>query len=170
MNYQDMLLRIKPIPEVEKAIVSLIDSKEDTCASFGGEGWYETPDGESVTFLESSEVSNECFEVEDNEDDLVYRISGMPIFLLHFYPLRDHRWWLLLDMYISCVTSDIHEPSQYSLFRQSTFAPLFREDYEVQGIKTVSRYIGQDIDVAARLISYFIRYYDYESKIPECIR
>lgn len=170
MTYEEMLSRVKPIPEVAEAVTKLIDSREDTYLEIGGESWYETVAGEKVIFLDPSEVSDDIEYTQDDEDELIQRISGMPIITLYFYLIGNHSWWLSLWIEIPCDSEVKDTPSPYTLFRQSTFAPLFNEKYEVDRIVSVERYIGMDTEMAISLISYYIRYYDYESKIPECIR
>lgn len=171
MDLIEELDKIPIIPEVEQAITSLMDSETITCTAFGGETWYETVEGERVIFQEPSGDTDvdETFDDEE-EDNLIPRISGMPVMTLFIYPMKNQEWWMSLSMEIPLDSEEEDVPSLYFMFRQSLFAPLFHMESEVDGIISLERYIGMDAVMAARLISYYIRYYDYESKIPDCIR
>lgn len=164
MSLLEEAYKVKPIPDVESAILTLIDAREDSCLAFSGECWYENPGGEPVEIWDSADEAIDFDPiVDEDEPALIRRISGMPLLSLYFHPMKDDRWCLFLELEIPSDPLGNDATSFYTMFRQSMYAHWFKEDNEYAGIVTVSRFLGRDTALAARLISYYIRYYDHEA-------
>ncbi|MBD5303766.1 MAG: metallophosphoesterase [Bacteroides sp.] len=172
MSLFECLRSLKVIPEVQYVAELLLnaDRKEGEMTVLY-ESWDEM-DGKRVdwsksTEPEDTEISDIKTEyIEDNDPDFVHRIVGMPEISLNYYPMGSRDWHLTLWMDIPNIPEMEDTPSLYSLFLQSRFAPLFRYISEVGEGEIVSVCIdmGCDINDAAKLISYYIRYYECDKE------
>ncbi|MDE6339063.1 MAG: metallophosphoesterase [Muribaculaceae bacterium] len=172
MTLIESLRSLKAIPEVQYVAELLLnaDRKEGEMLVLY-DSWDEI-DGERVDWSKSTEPQDaEISDIktvynEDNEVDFVHRIVGMPEISLYYYPIGSSDWRITLEMDIPNIPEMEDTPSLYSLFRQSRFASLFRHLYEVEEdeIVTVCIDMGCDINDAAKLISYYIRYYECDKE------
>ena len=164
--YREEILKYEVIPEILEAVRTLVKADCDESSLWVGfDDWYEL-DGERLEFI-SNDSSLETSVTTDLQEDseymdmnMIHRISGMPLIELVYYADPVGRKWNL-DITFECsdVSDKNGEPSIYSLFRKSRFQSMFRYDTRFDGIYEANARLNQDIEMAAKLISYYIRYY-----------
>lgn len=168
MTYYEEIQKITPIPEIQEAVEHLVSTnKEIGGLSVFYDTWYEI-DGRRVelylTDESESEIESDTYEVEeDYGSELITRISRMPLITLNYYPLKNTHIWdicLCLEIPNYCEVDDA--PSLYSLFLLSKYHSLFHKyggDLEDETV-CADLWLEKDINTAAKLISYYIRYYE----------
>lgn len=163
MSISEMIYNITPISEIQEAVESLLNAgKNEGILTVQHKSWYEV-DGNQVElyFDDGTESTTDDFCPDDEDEDLILKISGMPIIQLSYYPLEDNEWWLLLSMDIPKKSESKDVPSLYALFTHSHYQSLFSISGEKPEFENVLATVclGKDINTAAKLISYYIRYY-----------
>lgn len=164
--YRDEIKKHEALPEILEAVRNLTKARDrDGSLWVEYDSWYEL-DGERIEFssddslpesLDPDEIIEESAYFDMN---VVHRIVGMPLIGLYYYADPIGKKW---NLYITFECPDIPEkkgaPSIYSLFRRSRFQSMFRYDMGVDDIHTADAGLRQDIEMAAKLISYYVRYY-----------
>lgn len=149
--YREEILKYDVIPEILEAVKNLTESGNcDKTLRVKYDSWYEL-DGKRVDL---SSDDSAVFEA-----GIIRRIIGMPLIELDYrsYPIEGG-WSLFVSFVCPYAPGKNEESSIYSLFRQSRFQSMFKY-YLGDGEILMDANLAQDIEMAAKLISYYVRYY-----------
>lgn len=164
--YREEILKYEVIPEILEAVRTLVKADCDESSLWVGfDDWYEL-DGERLEFLsdDSSLDKSDSTDLQEDSEymdmNMVHHISGMPLIGLSYSadPIG-MKWNLHITFECPDISDKEGQPSIYSLFRKSRFQSMFRYDTGFDGIYNADASLNQDIEMAAKLISYYVRYY-----------
>lgn len=159
-------MQVRRLPEVVEAVERLVDSRKCAAVSFFDVVREETIDGKPIPppidDLDDDEIIR-MFENagDDDFEEVVIRMHGMPLIVLHFYHNAPASWQLVLEMRMLTSPEMTEATSQYALFKLSKYSTLFAEYDSTYGVAGAYMELGQDTNAAACLISYYVRYYGY---------
>lgn len=169
MTLYECLRELKAIPEVQEAVELLLHADRNMGSMLVYYDSWDEIDGKRIEWTEQTspgDTEDSNNETEYDDIDVVHRIIGMPEFMLMYWPKGSRDW--NIELYIDIPNKPETEDARslYSLFMQSMYAPLFQEDNrdEEDDIVTVSLNLDCDINDMARIISYYIRYFECDKE------